>query len=326
MKEKIIFTLIGLITYAFVNAQTKTLTVDGNDALNSNTKIVAQTSVGQTFFTGHQLGAGYSYPSAGIFRAWTDQPVGSANYYYDGVTNGTINFSVRADGQGYFGGKVGIGTTAPNVALDINGAICGANTNLDGMNTGFLANSSKMLIGWNRTRGAGETDFIANQGAGSVGGFAFYNHDNSNNEKQLMWLAGDGRLMIGLTTGATGNNKLAVGGGVIAEAVTVKLQANWPDYVFKKDYQLKPLQEVKNYIEQHQHLPEIPSEQEMIENGLNVGEMNKLLMKKVEELTLYLIEKDKETRELKESKENQQHQLDQLKQQLAILAKEIRKN
>jgi hypothetical protein len=55
-----------------------------------------------------------------------------------------------------------------------------------------------------------------------------------------MWLTGDGRLMIGLTTGNTGNNKLAVGGGVIAESVTVKLQANWPDYVFKKDYRCYP--------------------------------------------------------------------------------------
>jgi len=194
-------------------------------------------------------------------------------------------------------GKVGIGTISPNVALDINGSLSGGNTNLDGFNTNFLANSSKVLIGWNRTAGAGETDLIANQGLGSVGGFAFYNHDNSNNEKQLMWLTGDGRLMIGLTTGNTGNNKLAVGGGVIAESVTVKLQANWPDYVFKKDYQLPSLTDVKTYIDQNQHLPDMPSEAEVAKNGLNLGEMNKLLVKKVEELTLYLIEKDKKEKE-----------------------------
>ena len=231
----------------------------------------------------------------GTRRMFNKTGAGATWYYGDDIT---------IDG----GGKVGIGTTTPNTSLDINGAFCGGNTNLDGFNTGFLANSSKILIGWNRTQGAGETDFIANQGQGTVGGFAFYNHDNNNSEKQLMWLTGDGRLMVGLSTGNTGNNKLAVGGGIIAEAVTVKLQANWPDYVFKKNYQLPSLQEVKTYIDQNQHLPEIPSEQEIAKNGLNLGEMNKLLMKKVEELTLYLIEKDQKDKELKE-------QVDQLKSQ-----------
>lgn len=176
-------------------AQTKTVTADANDALNSNSKIVAQTSVGQVFFTGHQLGTGYAFPSAGIFRAWTDNPVGASNYFYDGVTNGNVNSSVRTDGKGYFAGKMGIGTTTPFVSLEVNGSIFGGNTKLDGFNTNFLANSGKVLIGWNRTAGAGETDFITNQGPGNTGGFAFYNHDNSNTEKQLMWLKGDGRLI-----------------------------------------------------------------------------------------------------------------------------------
>lgn len=282
-----------LFLFRSANAQTKTVTVDANDALNNNTKIVAQTSVGQVFFTGHQLGSTYAFPSAGIFRAWTDNPTGASNYYYDGVTNGNVNFSVRADGQGYFAGKVGINTTTPAMSLDVNGALCGGNTNLDGVNANFLANSSKILIGWNRTAGAGETDFISNQGAGNTGGFAFYNHDNSNNESQLMWLTGDGRLRLGQFTTSMGTNKLAVAGGIIAESVTVKLKGVWPDYVFKPTYQLRPLTEIKEYIDHNQHLPEIPSEQEVAKNGLNVAEMNKLLLKKVEELTLYLIEQNK---------------------------------
>jgi hypothetical protein len=201
-------------------------------------------------------------------------------------------------------GNVGIGTSSPNANLEVAGkfVVAGNDANLDNRNgtvpLSFLENTGKVLIGWNRTGGAGETDFISNQGGGSPGGFAFYNHSNAGAESQLMWLTGDGRLMIGLTTGNTGNNKLAVGGGIIAESVTVKLQANWPDYVFKKDYQLKPLSEVKVYIDQNQHLPEIPSEQEMMKNGLNMGEMNKLLMKKVEELTLYMIEMKEEIKDL----------------------------
>ncbi|NHA06444.1 hypothetical protein G7092_21725 [Mucilaginibacter sp. HC2] len=202
-------------------------------------------------------------------------------------------------------GNVGIGTTTPAAKLEVYGTalVAGNNANIDNRNGNlpltFLENTGKMLIGWNRTQGAGETDFISNQGGGSVGGFAFYNHSNTGTENQVMWLTGDGRLMIGLSTGNTGNNKLAVGGGIIAEAVTVKLQSAWPDYVFKKDYQLPSLQEVKTYIDQNQHLPEVPSEQQISKDGLNLGEMNKLLMKKVEELTLYMIEMKSENEEIK---------------------------
>jgi len=93
--------------------------------------------------------------------------------------------------------------------------------------------------------------------------------------------------------------KLAINGSAIAAAIFVKLYSAWPDYVFKPTYQLRPLTEVKAYIDQHQHLPEVPSADEVAKEGLNLGEMNKLLMKKVEELTLYLIENQKQINELK---------------------------
>jgi hypothetical protein len=120
--------------------------------------------------------------------------------------------------------------------------------------------------------------------------------------KAALRVSGTGNVGIGTTDyGAwTLNNstyKLAVGGSMIATAVTVKLVANWPDYVFKKDYTLPSLTDVKTYIDQNQHLPEIPSAQQMEKEGVNLGEMNKLLLKKVEELTLYLIEKDKQDTE-----------------------------
>jgi hypothetical protein len=109
-----------------------------------------------------------------------------------------------------------------------------------------------------------------------------------------------------MITDATGNisigtlnpngYKLAVKGNVHAQQVNVNLN-NWADYVFNKDYQLLPLHEVKTYIDQNHHLPDMPSAQEVIKDGLNLGEMNKLLTKKVEELTLYLIEKDKQLKE-----------------------------
>jgi hypothetical protein len=97
-----------------------------------------------------------------------------------------------------------------------------------------------------------------------------------------------GNIAIG-TTDAKGY-KLAVNGPAIATSMTVKAFGNWPDYVFQPQYKLRSLAELKTYVDKHQHLPEIPSEQEVIANGLDLGEMNKLLVKKVEELTLYLID------------------------------------
>ena len=76
-----------------------------------------------------------------------------------------------------------------------------------------------------------------------------------------------------------------------------------PDYVFASDYNLRSLEEVANYIKKESHLPEIPSAKEMEENGIEVGVMNMLLLKKVEELTLYTLEQENEIEKLKEIKE-----------------------
>lgn len=104
--------------------------------------------------------------------------------------------------------------------------------------------------------------------------------------------------------------RLSVNGKIRAKEIRV--ETGWADYVFDKDYQLKSLQEVKNYIDQHHHLPEIPSAEEVSKNGLSLGEMNKLLMKKVEELTLYLIEKDEQLQQQRQQMEKLQEQVQQL--------------
>jgi hypothetical protein len=70
--------------------------------------------------------------------------------------------------------------------------------------------------------------------------------------------------------------------------MTIKFYANWPDYLFKKNYKLPSLLAVKDYIDKNQHLPDMTFEQEVAKDGINLGEMNKLLTKKVEELTLFL--------------------------------------
>ena len=136
-----------------------------------------------------------------------------------------------------------------------------------------------------------------------------------------------GNVGIGTLTPPTGY-KLAVNGSVIATSITVKVKNEWPDYVFKKDYKLPTLTEVKDYIDQNHHLPDMPSEKEVMANGLNLGEMNKVLTKKVEELTLYLIEQDAEkkrqstTIELQELRlKQQQADIEELKSQMKALLK-----
>jgi hypothetical protein len=129
-----------------------------------------------------------------------------------------------------------------------------------------------------------------------------------------IWNA-SGNVGIGTLTPPTGY-KLAVNGSVIATSVTVKVKTAWPDYVFKKEYKLPTLTEVKNYIDQNHHLPEMPSEKEIADNGLNLGEMNKILTKKVEELTLYLIEKDQQLKK-------QQKKIDILEEKVEQVLKAV---
>jgi hypothetical protein len=108
--------------------------------------------------------------------------------------------------------------------------------------------------------------------------------------------------------------KFAINGALIATSATVKLYANWPDYVFKKDYTLTPLSELKTYINQNHHLPEMPTVQQIAKDGLNLGEINKLLVKKVEELTLYLIEKDKQLDDQQKINQDFKEELQRLEQ------------
>ncbi|MCV9387468.1 hypothetical protein [Reichenbachiella ulvae] len=106
------------------------------------------------------------------------------------------------------------------------------------------------------------------------------------------------KVSIG-TANYVGSHKLLVDGSAAFEEVKVEVSGNWPDYVFADDYQLTTLEETAAYIEENHHLPEIPSAAEMEANGVELGEMNMLLLKKIEELTLHVIEQQKQIEELR---------------------------
>jgi hypothetical protein len=109
---------------------------------------------------------------------------------------------------------------------------------------------------------------------------------------------GNGCVGIGTATPYAGA-KLTVKGKIVASEILIKDISEIPDYVFKTDYKLMPLHEVEKFVNINRHLPEVPSEKEFKENGMNMAEMNAMLLKKVEELTLYMIEMKKEIEILK---------------------------
>ncbi|SFT84711.1 hypothetical protein SAMN05216474_2663 [Lishizhenia tianjinensis] len=99
--------------------------------------------------------------------------------------------------------------------------------------------------------------------------------------------------------------KLTNAGVLYAREIRVNLDA-WPDYVFEDKYDLISLDSLENYIAQEGHLPNVPAADSIISGGLDLGASNKLLMEKVEELTLYLIAQNKEQAQLKATLEEQQ--------------------
>jgi hypothetical protein len=103
----------------------------------------------------------------------------------------------------------------------------------------------------------------------------------------------NGRLVVGNPAATPGNHELYINGSAIAEEIVVKLQGNWPDYVFEKQYELPSLPSVAQYIDTHKHLPGVASAREIEANGQSVGALQKVQMEKIEELFLHVIALEK---------------------------------
>jgi hypothetical protein len=119
--------------------------------------------------------------------------------------------------------------------------------------------------------------------------------DSSNRVATTAWVKQRGYL--GTAFNGTLNSSLTVNGAVNAKGLRLR-QQGWADYVFDSTYRLAPLKEVENFIKTHNHLPGMPSTREVTQNGVDVGETQAALLKKIEELTLYNIEQEKRIDEL----------------------------
>ena len=134
------------------------------------------------------------------------------------------------------------------------------------------------------------------------------------NNADRLWVDSVGYVTIGGKIGPTLNGpyRLAVRGKIAATDFNVVATGSWPDYVFSPSYKLRSLEETEAYINEHKHLPNIPAAAIVDKEGFALGDMQKRMMEKVEELTLYLIEANKNI-------QRQQKEIDQLKNQLIVL-------
>jgi hypothetical protein len=231
-------------------------------------------------------------------------------------------------------GNVGIGTAAPSEKLHVLGGVrVGDGLSVSNVSSGVL---SLKLGNLNTTWNSTTDSFVGVQNTGGPGaglagdllliprtsidaGIRMLTGSSGTATERLTILGGTGNVGIGTTN--PGSYKLAVNGGIHSQSVNVDM-TGWSDYVFKQGHHLPTLQEVKTYIDQNHHLPEIPSEREVVENGINLGEMNKLLLKKVEELTLYLMEQNKQITKQSKQLTDQQKINKSLQQQIGNLKKQ----
>lgn len=219
--------------------------------------------------------------------------------------NGVFKNLITSNGISYFnGGNVGIGTVSPQTLFNVNVGAGGSN-GVAGIRVGGLDNYSSIEFGID-----GDYDGMIRSYGNNLnyyaghwkikGTIASENHSHnwftskvgsSDWSTVKMTLNQDGNLGIGTISP---DEKLTVKGKIHTQEVRVDMQgALVPDYVFAKDYRLKTLPEVEAYIKKNNHLPEVPSANEIEKNGFLLAEMNMRLLKKVEELTLYLIEQNK---------------------------------
>lgn len=235
-----------------------------------------------------------------------------------------------ADIQNTNAGKVGIGTPTPSEKLTVkNGNIAMPATN-DKTIRVITANSTTGMLyvgtdvntqdyttngpsiqmagvnnGW-RQGGIWYHSFAQNTDPswGNAQIFLNYNYQQ-NNWTSLMAMRdenGYAKISIGNVSSQPDGYSLFVQHGILTEKVKVALSGSggWADYVFADDYQLTPLPEVESFVKKNRHLPGVPSGQNLVANGgIDVNEMLAKQMEKIEELTLYMIELEKQVKQLK---------------------------
>ncbi|MGN6490409.1 MAG: hypothetical protein ACTHLE_00320 [Agriterribacter sp.] len=296
--------------------------VNGNVGVGTTTPSVKLEVNGeimqQSARTTYLWGANSNENQALMFAGWG---VAHGGIYWRGdAKTFTLNTGDRADSPGQYGkanlavtgwitaggaptsgygGTSGYGIVLPSTTNDFV-KILGEHDGADGSNGVFLTGDNP------------DDGWIFRQSDCCGGGVLDY----AKMARDRFYYMG-GNVGIGTTNPQA---KLAVNGDIFSTKVKVT-QTGWPDYVFYPNYKLPPLKEVEKFIQQYKHLPDVPSASEVEKNGLDLGNNQALLLKKIEELTLYIIEQDKINKEqdnkiIKQNKiiESQNEQIKELLQ------------
>ncbi|HRO46332.1 hypothetical protein [Agriterribacter sp.] len=198
-------------------------------------------------------------------------------------------------------GNVGIGTTTPRAKLEVTGngrfssSASGSSFIIDisGFPTDNNYSNAQIIAGASGGAGYLKTKLD------NWGGYFSWVTNSSSGEREVMKIdATSGNVGIGTSSPQA---KLAVNGNIFSQKIKV-IASGWPDYVFSPQYRLPGLWEVEDFIKSNGHLPDIPSAVEVEENGLDLGDNQALLLKKIEELTLYIIELNKKVERLEKEK------------------------
>jgi hypothetical protein len=214
--------------------------------------------------------------------------------------------------------RVGITTSTPQAILSLgSGNVNGKSLLIkdDGTVNGVQAGMGIDMSGTSR-----ELSIFHSTSDGVNGIISFgKRQESAGTYTEAMRITGAGNVGIG--TADTKTYKLAVNGNAIFNKVVVKAYP-WADYVFYSNYRLRPLSEVEQYINRYHHLPDVPSAEEVEKNGVDVGDNQATLLKKIEELTLYIIEQNKKIEKLTE----QNKRLNQLEKKLEELNNLVQQN
>jgi len=245
------------------------------------------------------------------------------------MTNGRAEERMVID----LSGNVGIGTPNPKSKLHISGGSADWNETIQGLSIGSIHLDPE---NWTNNFGNaitfGASDYSSGENAqagiyvrsdGSYGTKMYFSTSNSYTEgsKTAMSIDHNGKVGIGTTNP---NHKLEVIGTIKANILKSNAYT-WSDFVFESEYKLPTLRDVENHIKEKGHLKDIPSASEVQKNGINLGEMDAKLLQKVEELTLYTIDQQKEIEELKKQNskiDKQQNEIDELKALVQKLLKD----
>ncbi len=224
------------------------------------------------------------------------------------VTNGIPRMYIANGGADEHSGYIGINTTTPRQRLHIvNGNILVTRTSAKDIDAPGSTNGS-ILFGDQSTTthpyGRWGIEYLNQDGAQGLNFWKTWD-ENGGVLNYVLFLCEKepykGNVGIG-TKNPT--KKLSVNGSVLAKEVIVSNESTyWPDYVFSSDYELMSLGDLEAFVQANSHLPGVPSAAEVEEEGIKLGEMNTVLLQKVEELTRYVIDLQKQIDELKQGKE-----------------------